>query len=253
MIIDIISIFPNLIESYANESILKRAQDANLATINAVNLRDYSSDKFRHIDDTPYGGGAGMVFKCEPCFLAIEDCLSKNKSHKKTRVIYTSPCGKPFNQEYAEELSFEDHIIILCGRYEGVDQRIIDTYVTDEISIGDYVITGGELASLVISDAVLRLIPDVLGNNASCEDESFTNGLLEYPHYTKPEKFHGLNVPCELLSGNHAKINLWRRQQMLKRTLKRRPDILDDILLSDEDKLYLEKLKSEDMEESTNE
>ena len=168
MIIDIISIFPNLIESYANESILKRAQDANLATINAVNLRDYSSDKFRHVDDTPYGGGAGMVFKCEPCFLAIEDCLSKNKSHKKTRVIYTSPCGKPFNQEYAEELSFEDHIIILCGRYEGVDQRIIDTYVTDEISIGDYVITGGELASLVISDAVLRLIPDVLGNNASC-------------------------------------------------------------------------------------
>lgn len=245
MLIDIISIFPQVIESYANESILKRAGEKGLAEINAINLRDFSTDKFHHVDDTPYGGGAGMVFKCEPCFKALDYALSHNTFHKKSRVIYTSPCGRVFDQEYAEELSFEDHLVILCGRYEGIDQRIIDTYVTDEISIGDYVICGGELASLVISDAVIRLIPEVLGNDTSCEDESFSAGLLEYPQYTKPEIFMDQRVPSVLLGGNHKEINMWRRKKQLEITLKRRPDILESDMLTKWDLEYLHKLKSE--------
>ena len=245
MLIDIISIFPQVIESYAGESILKRAREKGLAEINAINLRDFSTDKFHHVDDTPYGGGAGMVFKCEPCFKAIDSALAHNTFHKKSRVIYTSPCGKVFDQEYAEELSLEDHLIILCGRYEGIDQRIIDTYVTDEISIGDYVICGGELASLVISDAVIRLIPEVLGNDTSCEDESFSAGLLEYPQYTKPEVFMDQRVPGVLLGGNHKEINDWRRKKQLELTIKRRPDIINSDILTKSDLEYLHKIKSE--------
>lgn len=245
MQIDIISIFPQVIESYAGESILKRAGEKGLAHINAINLRDFSKDKFHHVDDTPYGGGAGMVFKCEPCFDAIESCLKNHTSEKKSRVIFTSPAGRRFDQEYAEELSCEDHLIILCGRYEGIDQRIIDTFVTDEISIGDYVICGGELASLVISDAVIRLLPGVLGNDISSEDESFSAGLLEYPQFTKPEIFRQMRVPSVLLGGNHKEINDWRRKRQLELTLKRRPDILDENLLSKTDLEYLNKIKTE--------
>ena len=245
MRIDIISIFPTVIDSYAGESILKRAREKGLAEINSIDLRAYSHDKFRHVDDTPYGGGAGMVFKCEPCFLAIEDCLKNIGSQKKTRIIYTSPAGKKFDEEYAEELSMEDSLIILCGRYEGIDQRIIDKYVTDEISIGDYVICGGELASLVISDAVIRLIPGVLGNDVSSEDESFSAGLLEYPQYTKPEIFRDMRVPSVLLGGNHKEINRWRRERQLELTFRRRPDILDSRLLTEKDLEYLKKLKTE--------
>lgn len=244
MYIDVISIFPQVIEAYTNVSILKRAQEKGLLSINAVNLRDFSSDKFHHVDDTPYGGGAGMVFTCDPCFKAIESCLKK-ETYKKPRVIFTSPAGRPFNQEYAEELSLEEHLIILCGRYEGIDQRIIDTFVTDEISIGDYVICGGELASLVITDAVARLIPEVLGNDTSCEDESFSAGLLEYPQYTKPEIYNNLRVPSVLLGGNHKEINNWRRKKQLEITLKKRPDIIDERLLTKEDLDYLKILKSE--------
>ncbi len=245
MLIDIITIFPEIIESYASVSILKRAREKGLAEINAINLRDYSTDKFHHVDDTPYGGGAGMVFKCEPCFKAIDNALSHNTFHKKSRVIFTTPCGKTFNEELAEELSFEDHLIIICGRYEGIDQRIIDKYATDEISVGDYVLCGGELPALIISDAVVRLIPEVLGNDRSCENESFSCGLLEYPQYTKPEVYENLRVPDVLLSGNHKEIEKWRRLKQLERTLKRRPDILNSDLLTKEDLEYLDKLKSE--------
>lgn len=245
MHIDIITIFPEIIDAYANISILKRAREKGFADINAVNLRDFSKDKFHHVDDTPYGGGAGMVFKCEPCFDAIEKCLCDVRSEKKPRIIFTSPVGRKFDQEYAEELSFEDNLIILCGRYEGIDQRIIDTFVTDEISMGDYVICGGELASLAISDAVIRLLPGVLGNDTSSEDESFSAGLLEYPQYTKPEIFRDKQVPSVLLGGNHKEINKWRREKSLEITLKRRPDILDINLLSPEDLDYLKKIKSE--------
>ena len=245
MHIDIISIFPEVIEAYANISILKRAREKGLAEINAVNLRDYSADKHHHVDDTPYGGGAGMVFACDPCFKAIEDAKKNKVSEKAPRVIFTSPVGRVFNQEYAEELSVEDHLIILCGRYEGIDQRIIDTLITDEISLGDYVICGGELSSLIISDAVIRLIPEVLGNDTSCEDESFSAGLLEYPQYTKPEVYRDLRVPKVLLGGNHKEINNWRRKKQLELTLLRRPDILNSDLLTKEDLDYLNKLKSE--------
>ena len=245
MLIDIITVFPEVVESYASVSILKRAKEKGIAQINAINLRDFSSDKFHHVDDTPYGGGAGMVFKCEPCFKAIDTALSHNTFNKKSRVIFTSPCGKTFNEEYAEELSFEDHLIIICGRYEGIDQRIIDTYATDEISVGDYVLCGGELPALIISDATVRLIPSVLGNDRSCEDESFSAGLLEYPQYTKPEIYEGLKVPEVLLGGNHKEIEKWRRQKQLERTFLRRPDILDGNLLTEEDIIILNKLKSE--------
>ena len=244
MHIDIITVFPEIIESYTSVSILKRAREKGLASVDAVNLRDFSSNKFRHVDDTPYGGGAGMVLACDPCFKAIEHCIDR-AGENKPRIVFTSPAGRKFDQEYAEELSMEKNLIILCGRYEGFDQRIADTFATDEISIGDYVICGGELASLVISEAVIRLIPEVLGNDASCEDESFSEGLLEYPQYTKPEIFRGLGVPRVLLEGNHKKINEWRRHRQLEITLKKRPDIIDERLLSDSDLEYLKKIKSE--------
>lgn len=247
---DIITSFPGIIESYTQEGILGRAQRNNIADINAINLRDFSNDKFGHIDDTPYGGGPGMILRCEPAFSAINQALSKSASVKRPRLIYTSPVGKTFNQEYAEDLSFEEHIIILCGRYEGIDQRIIDHFQFEEISLGDFIITGGELVALSICDAAIRLIPDVLGDDDSSLDESFSSGLLEYPHFTKPREYMGMSVPDVLTSGNHQHINRWRREQMIKRTFERRPDLLKIAPLSKADKLFLQKLQSEDKEDN---
>lgn len=231
MKIDILTLFPKMFEKVFEESILGKAKEKNIFNINYINIRDFSLDKHRRVDDYPYGGGPGMVMKPEPIFRALKSVKQKN-----SRVIYLTPKGKVFNQKLALELSKENHLIFLCGHYEGVDNRIIDNYIDDEISIGDYVLTGGELASMVIIDAVVRLIPGVLGKAESFMDESHYNGLLEYPHYTRPFEFNGFKVPEILLSGNHKKINDWRRFQSLKITYERRPDLVDKLELSEEDK-----------------
>ncbi|MFQ3548922.1 MAG: tRNA (guanosine(37)-N1)-methyltransferase TrmD [Armatimonadota bacterium] len=242
MFFDVITTFPDIIESVCAESIIGRAKDKGIININAVNLRDFTHDRHKTTDDEPYGGGPGMVMKCEPVFSAVESIISRNNA-KKPKVILMTPQGRTFNQKIAEELSNENHIVLICGRYEGVDERIREHLVDDEISIGDYVITGGELAALVIIDAVARLVPGVLGDDDSSVSESFSSGLLEYPHYTRPAVYKDYKVPEVLLSGNHAKIAKWRRQQALIRTYKKRQDLLKSANLSEEDKHFLKELE----------
>jgi tRNA (guanine37-N1)-methyltransferase len=219
---------PEMVEALAGESILGKARNRGAIEIEAVNLRDYTEDKHRTTDDSPFGGGAGMVMKPEPVFKAVESLIAQ-KPGGKPRVVLMTPQGRRFDQAMAGELAREDHIIIVCGRYEGVDERIREHLVTDEISIGDYVLMGGEIASLVVLEAVARLIPGVLGAEASPESESFVDGLLEYPQYTRPADFRGYKVPDILLSGNHAEIDKWRRAEALKRTKERRPDLLGNL------------------------
>ena len=216
---DVLTLFPEMFEP-VKQSILGRAEENKLIEVNLINIRDFSENKHKKVDDTPYGGGAGMVMQADVIYSAY-------KSIKKTnaKVIYMSPQGQVLNQKKVEELSKEEHLILLCGHYEGIDQRIIDLIVTDEISIGDYVLTGGELPALILVDAIARLIPGVLNQNESFEDESFENDLLEYPHYTRPRKFMGLSVPDVLLSGNHQKIEAWRKEQSIEITKKRRKDL----------------------------
>ncbi len=240
---DVLTIFPEVIESYISVSILKRAIQKGIIDVRVHNIRDYTTDKHRQVDDYPYGGGAGMVFKPEPLFNAIE---SLSRDGIKRHRILTSPGGRVFTQDVASEFAREHGaIMIVCGRYEGVDERV-KVLIDEEISIGDYVLTGGELASLVIIDAVCRLLPGVLGDETSSEEESFSTGLLEYPQYTRPAEYRGMRVPEVLLSGNHQMIRRWRRKEALRKTLKQRPDLLEKAALTDEDKILLQEIKEEE-------
>ncbi|MFH0933091.1 MAG: tRNA (guanosine(37)-N1)-methyltransferase TrmD [Nitrospirota bacterium] len=230
---EIITIFPEIFHAYLIAGILKRALQSEIIEIKIHDLREYTKDRHRTVDDYPYGGGAGMVMKPEPFFAAVE-ALCPERAERK--VIMLSPAGKKFDQRKAEELSREKRrLFFLCGRYEAIDERVKIALVDDEISIGDYILTGGELAALVIIDAVARLIPGVLGDERSAEEDSFSSGLLEYPHYTRPPVFRDMPVPEVLLSGNHREIWRWRRKEALRRTLERRPELLEKISLSDED------------------
>lgn len=228
-----------MIKQGLNTSIMGKAQEKKLIQIEAVNIRDYAYNKHKQVDDYPYGGGAGMVMQPEPIYEAyksvIEDCS------KTPRVVYLTPQGKPFNQTMAREFSKEEELIFLCGHYEGVDERVIDRIVTDEVSIGDYILTGGELAVMVMIDAISRLIPDVLSNETSAEIETFDDNLLEYPQYTRPAVFMDDKVPDVLLSGHHKNIDIWRRQQSLIRTYRKRPDLLETANLTEADRKFLDK------------
>ena len=243
MKIDILSLFPEMFEGFLNTSIIKRAIDKEVVDIKIHNFREFTQDKHKHVDDYPYGGGAGMVMQPEPIYLAYED-VTQNME-KKPRVVYVTPQGSVFNQSMAEEFSKEEDLIFLCGHYEGVDERILEEIVTDYVSIGDYVLTGGELPAMVMIDAVSRLVPGVLNNEESAEFESFHDNLLEHPQYTRPVEFHGKRVPDVLLSGHHGNVDKWRREQSLKRTLERRPDLLEQADLSKDDEKYLKKLKKD--------
>jgi len=246
---DIFTILPEVFTPYLESSILQRARQRELVDIRIHNIRDYTHDKHHTTDDTPYGGGGGMVMKPEPIFEAMESVLGPLPASRQLTpvpVILLTPQGRVFTQRVAEELTRYERIALICGRYEGVDERIRDHLVTDEISIGDYVLTGGELPALVIVDALSRLIPGVLGDPDGAQDDSHSMGLLEYPHYTRPPVFRGWSVPEVLLSGDHGKIERWRREQALLRTLTKRPDMLEKADLSDADKKYLSGLKKEE-------
>lgn len=243
MIIRILTLFPEMFDGPLGSSIIQRGKDKGLLNIQCVNIRDFTENKHKKVDDYPYGGGAGMVMAPQPIFDCHEAVVKELGVNKKPRTIYLSPKGKIFNQSLAMELSEEEELIFLCGHYEGIDQRVIDDLVTHEISIGDYVLTGGELAAMVVVDAVARLIPGVLSQEESYQEESIQSGLLEYPHYTRPSSFRDLEVPEVLLSGNHKHINEWRRRMSLKLTLERRPDLLEGLTLTKQDKKLLEEIK----------
>ncbi|MBB2183008.1 tRNA (guanosine(37)-N1)-methyltransferase TrmD [Lachnospiraceae bacterium MD1] len=245
----ILTLFPEMIMQSLGTSITGRAIDKGLISVNAINIRDFSDDKHKKVDDYPYGGGAGMVMQAEPVYksygyLVNHIKLSKENpaDFKKPRVIYVTPQGSIFNQEMAKELSQEEDLIFLCGHYEGVDERVLNMIATDYISIGDYVLTGGELPAMVMIDAISRLIPGVLNNDISSEFESLQDNLLEYPQYTRPEIFMGQKVPEVLLTGHHAKIEAWRRKQSILRTYERRPDLLEKANLTEEEREYLTRL-----------
>jgi tRNA (guanine37-N1)-methyltransferase len=221
---DIITIFPEIFAGVLDCGILRRARQAGLADVRLVNLRDFTRDKHKSVDDRPYGGGEGMVFMPEPLFAAAEYCRGPERTAE-SRVILLTPQGKTWGQEMALELSGLQHVVLICGRYEGVDQRVMDALVDSEISIGDFILTGGEIPAMVILDSVIRLIPGALGNSDSALNESFSTGLLDYPQYTRPAVFRGLAVPEVLLSGDHARIAQWRRERALERTLRRRPEM----------------------------
>ncbi len=239
MRVDILTLFPNMFSSPLQESILGRAVEKGLIQIRTINIRDFALDKHQVVDDTPYGGGQGMVMKVEPIARAIESVKSQNPS---AWIVYLTPQGKPLQQDMARRLSTQSHLLLLCGRYEGVDERVRELFINEEISIGDYVLTGGELAAMVLIDAVSRFIPGVLGSDRSAEEDSFFNSLLEYPQYTRPFNFRGRCVPEILLSGNHAAISLWRRREALRRTSLRRPDLLTKADLSEGEKKLLEEI-----------
>ena len=230
-----------MFNSYLDESILKRAQQANLISIHLHDIRAYTTDKHHVTDDAPYGGGGGMVMKAEPIFAAVEAVSNEPSaiSNQQTPIILLSPLGRTFNQEIAKELALHERLMLICGRYEGVDERVREHLITDEISIGYYVLTGGELPAMIMVDAIARHIPNVLGAENAASEDSFATGLLEYPHYTRPPEFRGWAVPEVLQSGDHAKIAKWRRQQALRRTLQNRPDLLASANLSEEDKKFL--------------
>ena len=233
---DVFSLFPDVFNAYLNTSILKRAQESKALEVQIHNIRNWAEDKHHTTDDTPYGGGGGMVMKPEPVFAAVEGVLGRPPQ---CPVILLSPQGRTFNQKIAFELAEQQHLALLCGRYESLDDRIRQHLVTDSISIGDYVLTGGELPALVLIDAVTRLLPGVLGDPQAAQDDSFATGLLEYPHYTRPPEFRGWKIPEILLSGNHAEIARWRRQQALIRTMQDRPDLLEKANLNEDDLAFL--------------
>ena len=239
MKIDYLTLFPEMFEGVLNHSILKRAQDKGIINVNTINFRDYAVNKHNQVDDYPFGGGQGMVLKPEPVFNAMKDIQHNDE----TRVILMCPQGRPFTQKIAQELSSTEHIVFICGHYEGYDERIREHLVTDEISMGDYVLTGGELPAMTMTDAIVRLIPGVLGNQQSHQDDSFSDGLLEFPQYTRPREFQGMTVPDVLLSGNHAHIEKWRHKQKLIRTYLKRPDLLMAYPLSEQDKEIIESFK----------
>ena len=240
---DVFTLLPDVFPPYLNSSILQRARQHGLIDVRVHNIRDFATDKHHVTDDEPYGGGGGMVMKVEPVFAAVEGILG---IPARCPVIMLTPQGRVFNQKLAFELVQHPHIALLCGRYEGIDERIREHLVTEEISIGDYVLTGGELPALILIDALSRLLPGVLGDPDGAMDDSHATGLLEYPHYTRPPEYRGWGVPEILISGDHAKIEKWRREQSLRRTLKRRPDLLENASLSDTDRKVLKKILEEE-------
>lgn len=245
MRIDILTLFPEMFPGYLQSSILQRAQVGGYLQVGLHNIRDFAHGKHRVTDEPPYGGGGGMVLKPEPLFAAVESLLDRSFKLRQSIILLT-PQGRTFSQKVAQDLTQQQSLILVCGRYEGVDERVRNHLVTDEISVGDYVLTGGELAAMVIVDAVTRLIPGVLGAEAAASSDSYATGLLEGPHYTRPESFRGWSVPEVLRSGHAANIERWRREQALIRTWHRRPDLLLSAALSDEDKLFLESLAEEE-------
>ena len=241
MKIHVLSLFPEMFTGVFGSSILKKAQEKGAIELAVTDIRNFSENKHKQVDDYPYGGGAGMVLKPEPMFNAVE-AITEGRT---PRVILMCPQGERFTQKKAEELAKEEDLVFLCGHYEGYDERIREHLVTDEISIGDFVLTGGELPAMTVIDAVVRLLPGVLGQQDSHIQDSFSTGLLEHPHYTRPADFRGMKVPDVLLSGNHAKIDQWREEQSFKRTLQRRPDLLEALELTAEQLKIIEKIKSE--------
>ncbi|WP_248926398.1 tRNA (guanosine(37)-N1)-methyltransferase TrmD [Paenibacillus hamazuiensis] len=256
MKIDVLTLFPAMFDGVFSSSILGKARDKGLVSFNTVNFRDYSNNKHNTVDDYPYGGGGGMVLKPEPIFAAVEDLLAGGDGAEvaedgaKPRVVLMCPQGETFTQKKAEELAQESHLIFVCGHYEGYDERIREHLVTDELSIGDYVLTGGELPAMVVIDSVVRLLPGVLGNETSAVTDSFSTGLLEYPHYTRPVSFRGWEVPDILLSGHHDNIAKWRKRESLRRTLLKRPDLLENYPLTAEERKWLEELRAETGEQT---
>lgn len=252
MRMDVLTLFPEMFDGVFHSSILGKAQDKGIIALSAVNFRDYAENKHNMVDDTPYGGGGGMVLKPEPIFRAVESLLStdphemQEESERPPRIILMCPQGEKFTQKKAEELAKEDRLIFICGHYEGYDERIREHLVTDELSVGDYVLTGGELPAMVVIDSVARLLPGVLGNDTSAVTDSFSTGLLEYPHYTRPAEFRDYKVPDILLSGHHANVADWRRKEALRRTWQRRPDLLEHLELSKKDLKWLSEIKLEE-------
>ena len=246
---EVFTLLPEIFPPYLQSSILQRARQRGLIDVRVHNIRDYTHDRHHTTDDTPYGGGGGMVMKPEPVFEAVEAVVGISDDPARPAavpIVLLTPQGRVFTQRIAEEYAQYERIALLCGRYEGVDERIREHLVTDEISVGDYVLTGGELPALLIIDAVSRLIPGVLGDPTGAQDDSHSMGLLEYPHYTKPAEFRGWKVPGILLSGDHGKIDIWRREQALLRTFRKRPDMLEAAELSEKDRKFVEGLKSKD-------
>ena len=237
----IMTLFPDMVMNGLNTSIIGKAMEKDLLSIKAVDIRDYTTDKHRHVDDYPYGGGAGMVMQAQPVYDCYKDIVKE--LDKKPRVLFMTPTGKTFNQDMAKEFASEENLIFLCGHYEGIDKRVLDKIVTDEVSIGDFVLTGGELPAMVMIDAISRHIPGVLNNDISAETESFTDNLLEYPQYTRPEVWEGEAVPSVLLSGHHANIDKWRREQSLLLTKERRPDLFEKVELTKKDKKFLQDIQ----------
>ena len=233
----VLTLFKDMVESAMNTSIMGRAIEKGLIDLNVIDIRDYACNKHNRVDDYPYGGGAGMVIQAEPVYKACE--AARQQINGKAKLVYLSPIGRTFTQEVAKELAQEENLIFLCGHYEGIDERVLEMEVDDYISLGDFVLTGGELPAICIMDAVSRLVPGVLNNDDSASDESFEGNTLEYPQYTRPEEFMGKRVPDVLLSGHHANIERWRREQSLLRTIERRPDLMDKVELDKKDRKFL--------------
>ena len=240
----VLTLFPEMIMDGLNTSIIGRAMNKSLISLEAIKIRDFATNKHMKVDDYPYGGGAGMVMQAEPVYLAYKSI--EERINKKPRVIYLTPQGKVFNQSMAEDFAKEEDLVFLCGHYEGIDERVLDMIVTDNVSIGDYVLTGGELPAMVMIDSISRLVKGVLNNEDSAEFESFNNNLLEHPQYTRPEVFEGRHVPPVLLTGHHKNIEKWRREESLKRTYERRPELLKDAILDKKDIAYLNQLREAD-------
>lgn len=251
MRITVFTIFPELIEAACRPSILGDAIERGLLSVTAVDPRDWTEDRHRKVDDVPFGGSAGMVMMAEPLAraldarLALEAGEAGEAGERKPRIVFLSPAGRPFHQDVAREFATEESVFLVCGRYKGIDERVVERYATDELSIGDYVLSGGELPALVVIDAVMRLLPGVLGDFGSAEEDSIHSGLLEGPQYTRPRVFRGTEVPEVLVSGHHERIRRWRRREALSRTLRRRPDLLDGAGLTDEDREVLAELRAE--------
>lgn len=237
----VLTLFPQMILDGCKTSIIGRAMEKEILKIEAIDIRDFSTNKHMKVDDYPYGGGAGMLMQAEPVYRAYESVLQKMKNKRRPRVVYMTPQGQPFTQKMAEDFAEEQDLIFLCGHYEGIDERVLEMIVTDYVTIGDYVLTGGELPAMVMIDAISRLVPGVLNNKVSAEFESFQDNLLEYPQYSRPEEFMGKKVPEVLLSGHHGKIEQWRREQSIIRTATRRPDLLKKANLTKKEEQFLEK------------
>ena len=239
---DIVTIFPRMIDAGLEEGVVGRARERGLLDIAVHNLRDFTTDRHHVVDDVPFGGGPGMVMKPEPLFAAMDAIVARRG--QPGAVLLLTPAGRPFSQREAKRFAALGHVVVLCGRYEGIDERVRERWATDEVSIGDYVLSGGELPALVIIDAVSRLVPGVVGDEQSVEGDSFERGLLDYPHYTRPADFAGMRVPEVLTSGHHGEIRRWRRQQALKRTFERRPDLVETAVLDDEERGWLREWKA---------